>query len=177
MHFIPIPIKNIFSLYPNPTPGKTFWGVAEPEEYLRLLNLSDLINEVCILSIWLPPGGISEIHKDQRPDGSGVNWSWVIPLLQHEEISIEIFDQTYSSNNSISSITSMAGGRPVHFLENENATIIDSWDMKKGSCVFDAYNKWHRVVNRSNHFANLISIRSSSLEMSELISYMNLKTQ
>jgi hypothetical protein len=175
MHFIPIALKNIFSLYPNPTPGKTFWGVVESEEYLRLLNLSDLINEVYILSIWLPPGGISEIHKDQRLDGSGVNWSWVIPLLQHEEISIEIFDQTNISNNSVSSTISMAGGQPIHFLENENATLIDSWDMKNGSCVFDAYNKWHRVVNRSNHFINLISIRSYSLEMSKLISYLSQK--
>jgi hypothetical protein len=175
MHFIPVPSKKIFSQYPNPTPGKTFWGVVESAEYLRLLDLSDLIDKVYILSIWLPPKGISEIHKDQRPDGSGVNWSLVIPLIQHEEITIEIFDQIDVSNSSTSSTISMAGNKPIYFLENENAVLTNSWDMKNGSCVFDAYNKWHRVVNRSNYFINLISVRSYSLKMIELISYMSSK--
>ena len=171
MYFIPLELSKIISVNPNPTPGKTSWRLVDSRPYLLQLGLMDLINDVYTLSIWTKPLEAVEIHKDQEPNGGGIKWSMVIAPIGHEDVTLEIFNQTVLTNND--ECVSMAGDNKILFLKVENAELVDSWDMQTGPCVFNAYNEWHRIVNRSNQFRNLISIRSTNVELSDLIKKIN----
>jgi hypothetical protein len=167
MYFIPLKLKKAFSINPNPNPGRNFWGVVDSAPYLKVLGLEDLFDDVYILSIWVRPNTVTEIHKDHKLDKSGVKWSMIVPLVLHDNISIEVFNQTSQSGSS--TCISMAGDNPIPFLDEVDTELVDSWNVDKGSFVFDAYNHWHRIRNDSSEFRNIISIRSTNLEFSEVL--------
>jgi len=167
MYFIPVNLKKVFSVNPNPNPGRNFWGVVNSQPYLKMLGLQDLYEYVYILSIWVRPNTVTEIHKDQKLDGTGVKWSMVVPLVLHNNVSIEIFNQIPQAEST--SCLSMAGDNKIPFLDESNAELIESRNLDNGSFVFNAYNQWHRIRNNSSEFRNIISIRSSNLEFNDVL--------
>jgi hypothetical protein len=132
-----------------------------------MLGLQDLYEYVYILSIWVRPNTVTEIHKDQKLDGTGVKWSMVVPLVLHNNVSIEIFNQIPQAEST--SCLSMAGDNKIPFLDESNAELIESRNLDNGSFVFNAYNQWHRIRNNSSEFRNIISIRSSNLEFNDVL--------
>jgi hypothetical protein len=165
MYFIPITTKNVFSYHLNPNVGN-FWGVVDSSPYLKMLGLEDLVDDVYTLSIWLSPNSKDIIHKDQRLDGTGVRWSLVVAPIGHEDVSIEIFDQINDTTNTFHQNFHKSS---IPLLDENNAKLVDQWSMKNGSCIFDAYNYWHTVVNSTDQFKNIISIRSDHLELEKIL--------
>jgi hypothetical protein len=165
MYFIPITTKRVFSFHPNPNVGN-FWGVVDSTPYLKMLGLEDLINDVYTLSIWLGPNSKDIIHKDQRLDGTGAIWSLVTSPIGHENVSIEIFDQIADTT---SAFHNNFQENNIPLLHENNAKLVDQWSMQNGSCIFDAYNCWHTVVNSTDQFKNIISIRSESLKLEKIL--------
>jgi len=165
MHFIPVTTKKVFAFHPNPNIGN-FWGVVDSTPYLKILGLEDLVNDVYTLSIWIGPNSKDIIHKDQRLDGTGAHWSLVVSPIGHEDVSIEIFDQI---NGTSSALHENFHTTSIPLLHENNAKLINRWDMRNGSCIFDAYSYWHTVVNPTDQFRNILSIRSENLEIEKIL--------
>ena len=165
MYFIPVTTKKIISLHPNPNVGN-FWGVVDSTPYLKMLGLEDLVNDVYTLSIWLGPNSTDIIHKDQRQDGTGALWSLVTSPIGHEDVSIEIFDQMAGTP---STVHHNFHKNSIPLLHANNAKLVDQWSMQNGSCIFDAYNHWHTVVNPTDQFRNILSIRSDNLKLEKIL--------
>jgi hypothetical protein len=169
MYFLKAKTNEVTVHYQNPNPGKTSWGMVDATPYLKQLGLEKFSNTIAALSVWMKPYDKLEIHKDRRFDDSGIKWSLLLSPIGHKEVTVELFNEIQPST---SSCVSMAGNSVIHFLPEENANLVASWDMMDGSCIFDAYSEWHRAINRTSKPINIVSLRSVDSELNLILPYI-----
>ena len=125
------------------------------------INTKDIFDLQC-LEAWIPPNNALNIHKDLNNNlVPNISWSLVCSPVEYNNCYIDIYEET-----SVSKISEF--GAPSNFkmpcLDEKSSTLVESWSMLNGSCIFDAGNLWHTARNNSAEPANIFSFRSKRLD-------------
>lgn len=130
---------------------------------LEQLGLLDLKNDVYAYTALMEPYLKLSVHKDtQHP----VKWSLIIPPVGHEDINIDIVS---IKEGAIAKSVMTPIGTPTTSYQESDIIINESWNLKHGACYFNPTDCWHRAVNNTNEPRIVYSLRSSTIEIDEIL--------
>jgi hypothetical protein len=128
------------------------------------IKFSKIFNIQCLES-WIMPNSVLEIHKDLDHNlNPNITWSLLCSPINYDNCLIEIYKET--KNSKFSKFESVSGFNMPQ-LNEENAILEETWNMKDGACIFDAGKLWHTARNISNNPVNVFSFRGKDIESLE----------
>jgi hypothetical protein len=130
---------------------------------LDQLGLLDLKDDVYVYAATMAPHSIIKSHKDEQYP---VKWSLIIPPIGHEDVNIEIV--SIKTDAKMESVLTPIGTPTVSYLE-EDCSVIESWNLKYGACYFNPTDNWHRAINNTDHPRIVYSLRSTRIEIDEIL--------
>lgn len=140
--------------------------LAPSKDILSQLNILDLQNDVYAYAGIIGPKSKIKVHKDEQHP---VKWSLIVPVAGHEDVDIEIV----SLREGASVITEKVGLTPIgtqfQSIKDEDCILVESWNLKFGACYFNPTEHWHCAVNNTEETRIVYSLRSTSIEIDEIL--------
>ena len=133
---------------------------------LEQLDLIDLKNDVYVYAAIMGPKSKIKVHKD---DQYPVKWTLIIPPVGHEDVDIEIVSIKERAIPESEKIGLTPIGTPVVSFKDEDCILLESWNLRFGACYFNPTDHWHRAVNNTEEPRIVYSLRSTSIEIDEIL--------
>jgi hypothetical protein len=130
---------------------------------LDQLDLLDLKDDVYVYAATIGPHSTIKSHRD---DQYPVKWSLLIPIVGHEDVTIEIV--SIRTGSEMESVLTPIGTPTVSYSEND-CIPVESWNLKYGACYFNPTDQWHRATNNTNQPCIVYSLRSTTIEIDEIL--------
>jgi hypothetical protein len=133
---------------------------------LEQLGISDLKNDVYAYAAIMGPHSKIRVHKDEQYP---VKWSLIIPPVGHEDVNIEIVSIKEGAIEQSEGIGLTPVGTQYVSYREEDCVLVESWNLKYGACYFSPTDYWHRAVNNTDKPCVIFSIRSTKIEIEEVL--------
>ncbi len=130
---------------------------------LEQLNLNDFKDKVFAFSASIPALCKVGIHKDSQYP---VKWSLLLAPVDNDNVLIEI---VRPKSNVIQTEVLTPVGTTSPSYRDEDCDVAESWCLKYGSCFFNPSDVWHRAVNLVNRPQIIFSLRSTEIEIDEVL--------
>jgi len=142
---------------------------SNPGFVLEQLGIADLSKDIQMLVGLALPTKMIPIHKDSPLlDGSPIKWSLIFaPADEEVSISLEILEPIEGSKLDEGIGPLLGYKRYSH--RRENCKLLETWNLKDGSCYFDPTNYWHGLINHTDKPQYVFSLRSGSIEIEEVL--------
>ncbi len=142
---------------------------ADSSFILKQLGIEDMQKDISMLVGLAQPKGPISIHRDSPLlDGSPIKWSLLF-VPADEEVDIEIEIVKPKENVQVSTGTGPLGYQR-YFYNRNDCELLDSFNLKNGSCYFDPTTYWHGLVNHLDRPQYVFSLRSGSIEIEQVLS-------
>ena len=156
------------------TPGNSVpIRVADSNFILKQLGISHLSKDISMLVGLAQPRNVISIHKDSPlSDGTPIKWSLLFVPQDDGEVDIDL-EIVRPKDDSKPRQGTGPLGYPRYYYLREDCDILDSYNLKHGSCYFDPTSYWHGMVNHSNKIQYVFSLRSGTLDVEHVIEQIN----
>ena len=144
--------------------------VLDPISVLEQFDLLDLKNEIEMLGGHVSPYGSIYPHKDGPPP-NGLPLLWSILFLAEEDkndtgVELEIYVPKKDATSIF--LEGPVGNKKITYNPND-CDVIEIWNFKMGECYFNPTDYWHGARNYSNKAQDVFSLRSSTIEIDEVL--------
>lgn len=144
-----------------------------PRQYFKWLRC--VLRQAWAHVNYLPPHTATPITRNrQGPDYRDIAaWSLYIRTPESEGVTFEAYsirdesviklDQNgfmrFREGMTMRTIA-MCMNRPFYVVDPEDADLVETWDMSRGSIIYDTGNKWFRLVNNTDKPQVIVSLSS-----------------
>jgi hypothetical protein len=142
--------------------------VASPMSILDQLGISDMSDDIEMLVGVALPNRRIPIHKDSPLlNGTPIKWSLIlVPTDEEVDVDLEIVEP-FPNSVLDSGIGPIGAKRYSH--RRENCNLIESWNLKNGSCYFNPTLHWHGLANNLDKLQIIFSLRSGTIEIDDVL--------